>query len=299
MLKQRIKSLMHAVYSRVPRTEKNGLLQHLAGGIVQQNQRILRLMYQDLLRRGGPMPSFQDVEFRIHSQNGEDGILHYLFSVIGTTNKRVLEVCVQSGIECNAANLILNEGWDGLLFDGSLVNIEAGRRYYSRCADTTSLPPRLEAAWITAETINEVVSKNGFSGEIDLFSLDIDGVDYWIWKALTVVNPRVVMLEFNTLWGPEDSVTIPYNSAFRAEFTPLGPNYAGASLAAFTKLAAEKGYRLVGVERLSINAFFVRNDVAPTLIPEVSVESCLSSLYARHAREFRLPTVRDREWVRV
>ena len=76
----------------------------------QISQILLRLKYQDLVRVGAELPSFADVEFQCFSQNGEDGILLYIMSLLGTTNRRVLEICAGDGIECNAANLIVNHG---------------------------------------------------------------------------------------------------------------------------------------------------------------------------------------------
>jgi len=167
------------------------------GASEQLIQILLRQQYRDLASRGGPSLDFNDVEFCCNSQNGEDGILLYIFSLIGTTNRMVLEICAGDGIECNASNLILNHGFDGLLFDGDAQLIERGRAFYAAHANSRVRPPQLVGAWITAETINDQVTAHGFSGDIDLLSLDLDGNDYWIWKALTLIRPRVVVLEFN------------------------------------------------------------------------------------------------------
>jgi hypothetical protein len=116
-------------------------------------------------------------------------------------------------------------------------------------------------SWVTRDNINELIASHGFSGEVDLFSLDLDGVDYWIWEAITVCSPRVVILEYNSMFGPTRAVTVPYDEAFdRQRHHAM---YYGASLAAWTKLAARKGYRLVAVEPAGINAFFLRGDLAP------------------------------------
>src|SRR5262245_57737741 len=130
---------------------------------VQISQILLRLQYQDLARRGGDLPCFADVEFRCYSQNCEDGILLFIFSLIGTTNRRVVEICAGDGVECNAANLIINHGWRGLLFDGDPVLIENGRAFYAACRTTFATPPTLVHTWITAETINPLIERNGFS----------------------------------------------------------------------------------------------------------------------------------------
>jgi len=298
-MKRLFRRLLQTAYGAIPRTEKSGAAQHLAGGMAQMQQLQLRLRYQELVRQGTALPSFDEAQFRWFSQNGEDGILLLLFAVLGTTRKRVVEACVQWGVECNAANLIVNHGWSGLLFDGDAGNIAHGRRFYARCPDTMSDPPRLEHAWITAENINDLIRGCGLEGEVDLFSLDVDGMDYWIWKALDVIRPRVVVLEYNNLWGPEDAVTVPYRADFVAEHTDVGPNYAGASLAAFARLGKAKGYRLVGCERLGFNAFFVREGLGEAWFPEVPVGSCLNSPFARRANQHRLPLVRNLAWERV
>jgi hypothetical protein len=94
-------------------------------------------------------------------------------------------------------------------------------------------------------------------------------------------------------------VTVPYRPDFSAGFGPSGPDYAGASLAAWDKLAAEKGYRLVGIEPSGVNAFFIRNGLGEDLFPRVSVASCLDHPFARRSRAERLPGVQDRHWERV
>jgi hypothetical protein len=124
-----------------------------------------------------PRPTLRDVEFRTFSQNGEDGALLYIFSLIGTTNRKVVEVCAGNGLECNAANLVITHGWKGLLVDGDERNVTAARQMYSLLQDTFIRPPVIAHSWVTAENVNDLLASHGFSGEIDLLSLDIDGVD--------------------------------------------------------------------------------------------------------------------------
>jgi hypothetical protein len=171
------------------------------------------MQYREMLALNLPLPSFEDVEFRAYSQFGEDGILLYLFSLLGTTNKKCVEICGGGGYD-NTANLIINHGWKGLFFDGNEQYLHKGREFYARCADTKLWPPTLVQAWITAEHINGLLEKHGYRGEIDLLSLDMDGVDYWVWKAIECISPRVVVLEYNTSLGPEVALTVPYRSTF-------------------------------------------------------------------------------------
>jgi hypothetical protein len=239
----------------------------------QVTQVLLRLEYQRLRKLGLPLPEFSDVEFRCFSQNGEDGILLYLFALAGTTNRKVVEICSGNGIECNAANLVVNHGWQALLVDGDPRQVAAGKKFYERHPNTRFSPPSFVSSWVTAENVNNLIAGHGFTGEVDLLSIDVDGVDYWIWRAIDCIQPRIVVLEFNALLGPEQRLTIPYDAAFRADLRKP-PHRVGASLAAFTALGREKGYRLVGLQSLGFNAFFLRSGIAEDVFVERSPREC-------------------------
>lgn len=271
---------------------------HYNNALDREIQILLSLKYRGLAATNSPLPPFADVEFSCYSQNGEDGILLYIFSLIGTTNKRVVEICAGDGIECNAANLIINHGWEGLLFDGNGEAIKRGQAFYSQRTNAwrfRRLPPQLIHAWINCDNVNELITTNGFEGEIDLLSIDMDGVDYWIWKTITHINPRVVVLEYNNRWNAEQSVTVPYTEDFTArDAGPNGEGYFGASLSAFNKLAQEKGYRLVGANSPNTNAVFLRNNVGQEYFPEVTVASCLSSSYAIYQHKTKYPLIKNK-----
>jgi hypothetical protein len=190
--------------------------------------------------------------FRLLSQNQEDGILWALFNEIGVTNRRFVELG-SGATGGNAAMLAGEFGWTGLLVEGDKEKVEyAGRRFPRTTAVT---------AWITPESVNELLTEYGYAGEVDLLSIDIDGNDYWVWQAITVCSARVVMLEYNSMFGPERAVSVPYDPQFNRRDHRFC--YYGASLAAMTRLSARKGYRLVAVEPTGVNAFFLRDDVAP------------------------------------
>lgn len=192
--------------------------------------------------------------FRLHSQNQEDGILWTLFQQIGVTGARFVEL--GSGASGgNAAMLAAECGWTGLMVEGNEGSAAYARRRF----------PHVTAvcAWITPESINGLLEQYGYAGEVDLLSLDIDGNDYWVWQALTACTARVVVLEYNSMFGPDRAVTIPYDPQFNRRDHRFC--YFGASLTALTKLSARKGYRLVAVEPSGVNAFFLRNDVAPDI----------------------------------
>lgn len=262
----------------------------------QETQILLAQHYKDLVRRNvRPLPTFDEVGFRCHSQFEEDGILLYILSLIGTTNKISVEMCASRGLRCNTTNLISNHGWQGYLFDGDPKKVEKGKQFFSRHKDVGLWRPRFIHAWITAENVNEILETAGVSGEIDLFSLDIDGMDYWIWKALDCIEPRVVVCEVHCGIGPDRSLTVPYDPNFVIEI----PGYHGASLPAMVKLASQKGYRLVGASRHGLNAFFVRNGIGEDLLPPASISDCLKHPRCQYAMEHGWPKIENLPWVEV
>ncbi len=243
--------------------------------------------------------SFNDAGFRVHSQNEEDGLILFIFSLISTTNKKCVEICCGNALECNTTNLIIHHGWTGLMFDGSVENITMAKQFFSNIPDTKYWPPKIVNQWITAENVNELIESQGFSGEIDLLSIDIDGIDYWLWESISVIKPRVVVTEINHLWGPEESVTVPYDPQFKAVFTEHGSDYAGASLKAFVKLGKKKGYKLIGTNRFATNAFFVRNDLISERLPEMQPKDCFHHNRAQFGIKERLPNIKNMKWQRI
>lgn len=260
-------------------------------------QRDLYFRYRDLLASRGEIPSFRDTGFRNYSQSDEDGLLLYLFSIIGFTNRLVLDVAAGAPIGGNTTNLIVNWDFHGLLLEGNDRLVEESTAFYQHHQDTLLYPPRIRKAWITAENINQLVSKENIAGDIDLFSLDVDGVDYWLWEKLDVVTPRIVMVEYQDMFFADEAVTVPYSPDFN-RFS-IHPEFFGASLAAFVKLAHRKGYRLVGCNRYGFNAFFVRNDLDCSYLPEVSIDSCLTHPRVREFRDAKRAQVLGLPWETV
>jgi hypothetical protein len=265
----------------------------------QPAQLLLKMRYEDLRASHANRPRLDDVEFRVFSQNGEDGILLYVFSLIGTTDKRCVEICAGDGRQCNTSNLIVNHGWRGALFEGDPGLAARARQFFASHPDTFTFPPAVVQAWVTRENVNALLEENGLGGEIDLLSLDLDGVDYWIWKAIDRIAPRVVVAEVQVIWGDTEAVTVPYSPDFAAQLVDGFGVYSGASLPAFVALGREKGYRLIGCQRYGFNAFFMRRGIGEDLFPEVDASACLRHPFVAWAQRRFLPVVRDRPWVRV
>lgn len=191
--------------------------------------------------------------FRLRSQNEEDGIILALMKAGGLKTRRFVEIGSGS-TGGNAATLAADFGWSGLMVDASTKAIEQAQLTFAFNPGVTAV-----RAMVSPKSINKLLTQHGFDGEVDLLSIDVDSIDYWLLEALTAVSPRVLIMEYNALFGPTRAVSLP--NAPKPDDAPKG--YSGASLAAIEALARRKGYRLVLCEEAGINAFFLRNDVAP------------------------------------
>ena len=280
--------------ARLIEREMRGPPKHDA--VSQQTQILLKLRYQDLHRAGAPLPSFRDIGFQCFSEFEEDGIILFLFSIIGEKSRRVVEICAGSGRVCMATNLVVNLGWEGFLFDGNETQVQSGQRFFAEHPATKRLPPAFRQAWITTDNINDLL--RGAEGEIDLLSLDMDGNDYWIWKAIEAIRPRLVVAETHDIVPSELSLTIPYDPTFNAWTSPQ-PDFRSVSLKAMTELSRQKGYRLIGAHRHGFNVFYLRNDIAPDLFPEVSISAVHDNPSTQQGRKERWPAVKDMPWVSV
>ena len=202
--------------------------------------------------------SLRQVEFGVFSQWGEDGIIEYLVSRAAIPNETFVEFGVQDYAESNTRFLLKHRNWTGLVIDGSVGNVRRIRAHpISQMYDLRSV-----AAHITAENINALIRGAGIEGDIGLLSVDIDGNDYWVWKAIDVISPRVVVCEYNSVFGDEHAVTVPYDPGFDRMAAHHSKLFFGASLPALRRLAGEKGYVFVGCNTSGVNAFFVRADCA-------------------------------------
>jgi len=193
-------------------------------------------------------------EYQVYSQNGEDGIIHEIFKRIGTTNKFFFEFGVESGIECNSLALLL-AGWQGCWLDGNPAYVRAANKKFAQSVSDKKL--EIRETFITAENIEELLSSVSAPRDLDLLSIDIDGNDYWVWKAISNYSPRVVVIEYNPTFRPP----IEFSMSYDAKKKYSGYSHFGASLKTLELLGSKKGYRLVGCNFHGVNAFFVREDL--------------------------------------
>jgi hypothetical protein len=210
--------------------------------------------------------------FGLLSQFEEDGLTLAVLREAGMSTSKFVDIgCGENG--GNSGFLVQELGWSGLMVDADEDRVAASRLRFPRGVDVVR-------EWVTRERINDLLIDRGISGEIDLLSIDIDGNDYWIWKAIEAVDPRLVIVEANLLFGGDRAVVVPYDPNFSRH--GLSPTYYGASLSALTVLGREKGrgYRLIALEPNGPNAYFLRSDLAPHIpgVPAADVHRHLQKL---------------------
>lgn len=201
--------------------------------------------------------SLHDVEFRVHSQFGDDGIIQWLVSRLPSLPRRFVEFGVEDYQESTTRFLMVNNGWRGLVMDGSLENIKRLRRrkWFWR-HDLTA-----RACFVTRENVDGLIADWAQGEDIGLLHIDVDGNDYWLWEAVRSVSPSIVIMEYNALFGAERLVTVPYRADFDRLQAHRSGQYFGASLSALAHLGQEKGYALIGTNGGGNNAYFVQRDL--------------------------------------
>jgi hypothetical protein len=225
--------------------------------------------------------SLAQKEFRVYSQWGDDGIIQFLVHALQLQSESFIEFGVADFYESNTHFLLVNNNWRGFVIDGSPDNIHALKK--SPLYWRYSL--QAEASFVTAENINELLSRSGF-GKIGLLHIDLDGNDYWILKALdlSIYQPDILILEYNAHFGIDRAISVPYDPTFHRMNAHYSGQFFGASLPALNKLAEEKGYYFIGCNSAGNNAYFLRN-VYRTTIPPVDLRHGFVEARFRDARD--------------
>ncbi len=234
--------------------------------------------------------NIQLAEFKVFSQWGDDGIIQFLVDYLDIKDKRFVEFGVENYRECNTRFLLTNNNWKGLAMDGSdqnVAEIQSDPLYWKY--NLTA-----KAEFVTVENINDILLKYGFGGDIGLLHIDIDGNDYWVWKAIHVVNPVIVIVEYNSVFGFDKPWTIPYNDNFIRNNYHFSNLYYGSSVLSLADLAKEKGYVFIGCNSNGNNAYFVRQDMKKQLKEKSVSEGFVNSQFSESRDQSgRLTYVRE------
>lgn len=247
----------------------------------KQDNEQTRLIVGTLLAKNvGMAKSLREAEFKVFSQCGDDGIIQFLIGKLNISVDKFVEFGVENYEESNTRFLLMNNNWQGLIIDGSeshIAYIKNDPMFWRY--DLTAVH-----SFITVENIDQILSDNGFNGKIGLLSIDIDGNDYWVWQAIKTVDADIIIAEYNSMFGSERAITVPYKPDFSRMSAHYSGLYFGASLQALCDLGSEKGYSLVGCNQAGNNAYFIKSDRLGGL-QTVSVEEGYVRARFREARD--------------
>ena len=222
-----------------------------------------------------------DYEFQVFSQWGEDGIISYLVNNLDIENNFFIEFGVGNYLESNTRFLLKKFNWSGLIIDSSQKNINYIKK------DKIYWQHNINALceFVSRENINKIFLENVSQKNIGLLSIDIDGNDYWVWKAISTIDPSIVVIEYNSILGNSKNYTVPYSKNFERNRAHYSNLYYGASLPALVKLGKEKGYALVTCNSAGNNAFFVKKNLLNDKVKELSIKEAFQERKFRESRD--------------
>jgi hypothetical protein len=234
----------------------------------EQHELLVAKLLVENIRNIKHVSALEDVEFRVFSEWGDDGIIQWLINNISIPNKTFIEFGVKDYRESTTRFLMMNNNWSGFVMDGSERNISKIKtaEYYCRY-ELNAI-----SAFIDCDNINGLISSQTFDRNLGLLHIDLDGNDYWIWDKISVISPSIVIVEYNSIFGIERAITVPYDKNFNRTQAHYSNLYFGASLKALCVLAKLKGYSFIGCNSAGNNAYFIKNEALNEVVREVSLE---------------------------
>jgi len=225
--------------------------------------------------------NLDDVSFKVYSQNNEDAILEYLILSLKLKNIKFIEIGTEDYSESNTRFIYEKYNCDGLIID----NTKNLTSKISKLLHIWKGNLRIEEEFVNKNNVNTLIDKHFPNKSVDIFSLDIDGVDYWILKELPDNLSKIIVAEYNPYFGPDLEVTVPYSDNFnRTEYHSSNLCF-GMSLRALINLMENKGYSFIGSASLRSNAFFIKNEFKNLLSLEDIDTSNLKDYTNAHFRE--------------
>jgi hypothetical protein len=255
------------------------LIKRFGSNLLYQKQ-IKRQTYLSLLDKiskvsGLPLSKASADVFTYH---GEDGIIQFILKHLQNVPPVFVDIGSGDCIKSNCAVPAVHQNWSGIFIDTDRTQLGIGKAFYKRLGKKNLI---FENAYVTPANVNQLIETRGFSGAVGLLSIDIDGNDYWIWKAIEVIQPLMVIVEAKVEFSRKDLV-VPYSKSNHHSFHPM---YNGASVEAFKRLGQQKGYTLIGANLQGYNLFFLPSHlvVSPFYPAEtkelLNVESTQKSFY--------------------
>lgn len=219
-------------------------------------------------------------EFSGFSQNGEDGILDVLLGKLLASDRYFVEIGASDGIENNTSWLLAVCNYSGIMVEGDPDLVARANRTLT----PLGIGGYSHSLFVTRDNVGEI-RKLARELTPDVLSVDIDGVDYFVVDALFSegFRPKIFVVEFNSAYGPERKVSVPYSEKFQFSKADSSLLYYGVSIAAWRNYFEKQGYRFITVDTNGVNAFFVD----PACFPKEFLEGVVGLEFAENALQLR------------
>lgn len=264
----------------------NKIAHQITMSISEQQLLLLGRLLSESIISKKYIASLCEVEFKVFSQWGDDGIIQWLVNNLEFPNKTFIEFGVENYRESNTRFLMMNNNWSGFVMDASESNVAQiiNSEYYWQ------YDLQAKTVFVDKDNINHLLLSSGLSREVGILHIDLDGNDYWIWKEIDIISPIVVILEYNSVFGIDRAITIPYDKSFLRTKSHHSNLYFGSSLRALYQLSLDKGYSFIGCNSVGNNSYFVRNDKLNDAVKRISLENgyVLSKFRESRDRQGRL-----------
>jgi hypothetical protein len=205
----------------------------------------------------------------LFTYHGEDGIIQYLISKLQSVLPLFVDIGSGNCITGNCTTLAVHNQWKGLFIDDNDQLLGIGAKFYNKLKLQKNVA--FTKAYVTPQSINGLLIQKNISGPVGLLSIDIDGNDYWVWKAITIIQPKIVVIEAKVEFGYKN-VVVPDGPTNHHSFDKM---YNGASVEALRKLGALKGYTLVAANPFGYNLFFIQNEEVNNSLSEIKTPAIL------------------------
>ncbi len=197
-----------------------------------------------------------EADYKIYSQTGEDGILDFLIHSLLIKKPTFLEIGVGDYRECNTRYLFERYSSKGVIVD----QIENLKEKVSKNVKLWKGDLKIIEQSVNSENINEILRKSEINENLDIFSIDIDGIDYWVIKNIPKIHSKIFVAEFNPIFGHEKKITVPNSKNFNRSDYHYSHLCYGMSLMALIELMNNKNFTFIGTNVACHNAFFLANE---------------------------------------
>ncbi len=227
--------------------------------------------------------NLNDLDYKIFSQNGEDGIIDYLLYTLNIDKPKFIEIGIGDYNEANTRFLFETKNSKGLIIDC----IEDLEKKIKKNVLLWKGDLQILQKTVNEENIIDILNKFDFNNGVDLFSLDIDGIDFWILKKLPKKFSKIAIIEYNSNFGSELEISVPNIPNFNRTDYHYSNLCFGASLKAIINLMKLKGFTFIGTNKSCVNAFFILDEEVKKLRVKLPTTEDLKRFTDSNIRESR------------